>query len=93
MAYIAVSPCDRPYMLEGLIGGYRVEDVVVLTRMYGLPGLPANVMSMMIKHLIRSVRRVTGARIMLTAYNPLLGFNGSVYPRPVSSVRDSSGCL
>ena len=79
MAYIAVSPCDRPYMLEGLIGGYRVEDVVVLTRMYGLPGLPANVMSMMIKHLIRSVRRVTGARIMLTAYNPLLGFNGSVY--------------
>lgn len=80
MAYIAVSPCDRPYMIDGLrMAGYGIDDVVVLSRMYGLPGLPANVMSLMTKHVIRAVRLASRARIMLTAYNPLLGFSGSVY--------------
>ncbi|MEV0797102.1 hypothetical protein AB0I34_05405 [Kribbella sp. NPDC050281] len=80
MAYIAVSPCDRPYMVNGLpVSGYQIEDVVVLTRMYGLPGLPSNVMSLMTKHVIQALRQASPARIMLTAYNPLLGFRGAVY--------------
>ena len=47
--------------------------------MHGLPGLPANLMSLMTKHVIRELRRRTRARVMLTAYNPLLGFCGAVY--------------
>ncbi|WP_433168751.1 hypothetical protein [Kribbella sp. CA-247076] len=80
IAYIALSRCDRPYMIDGLpLSGYEADEVVVLTRMYGLPGLPANVMSLMTKHVIRAVREASRARVMLTAYNPLLGFTGSVY--------------
>jgi hypothetical protein len=80
MAYVAVSPCDRRYMINGLpVDGYGIEDVVVLTRMHGLPGLPGNVMSLMTKHVIRALKRQTNARIILTAYNPLLGFRGAVY--------------
>jgi hypothetical protein len=80
IAYIAVSPCDRPYMAQGLAAhGFGIEDAVVLTRMHGLPGLPANAMSLMTKHVIRALRRRGTARVLLTAYNPLLGFCGAVY--------------
>jgi hypothetical protein len=80
MAYIAVSACDRQYMIGGIpVDGYGIDDVVVLTRMHGLPGLPANVMSLLTKHVVRAVRQRSGARVMLTAYNPLLGFRGAVF--------------
>lgn len=80
MAYIALSACDRPYMTEALaVSGYQMEDFLVLTRMYGLPGLPSNLMSMMTKHLIGAIRQSSRARVLLTAYNPLLGFRGAAY--------------
>jgi hypothetical protein len=80
LAYIAVSACDRQYMVRGLpVDGYGIGDIVVLTRMHGLPGLPANGMSLLTKHVVRALRKRSGARVMLTAYNPSLGFCGAVF--------------
>lgn len=80
IAYIAVSACDRQYLAAGLpVDDYGIDQIVVLTRMHGLPGLPANGMSLLTKHVVRAVRQRTGARVMLTAYNPLLGFCGAVF--------------
>lgn len=82
LTYVAISPCDRPYMADSLLAGQlncRKQECAVLTRVYGLPGLPSNLISLTIKHTIRALRRNTGIRLLLTAYNPLLGFTGAAF--------------
>jgi hypothetical protein len=80
LTYVALSVCDRPYMADSLARQFscRQQDCLVITRMYGLPGIPANLMSITIKHVIRALRHSSDtARLLLTAYNPLLGFTGA----------------
>jgi hypothetical protein len=82
LTYVALSPCDRPYMADGLLAAQlncRLDECVVLTRMYGLPGIPANLISLTVKHVIRTLRHNTKVRLLLTAYNPLLGFTGAAF--------------
>jgi hypothetical protein len=82
LAYVAISKCDRPYIADAVIAGrmkYKIGSCLVLTRMYGLPGLPANLMSLTLRSVIGVLRKSTAASILLTAYNPLLGFDGAAF--------------
>jgi len=82
LTYVALSRCDRPYVVDGLLRSklrYRMSDCLVVTRMFGLPGIPPNLMSLTLKHVVRALRRVSGARLLITAYNPLLGFTGAAF--------------
>jgi hypothetical protein len=82
LTYVALSPCDRPYMADSLIAARlesRLDECIVLTRMYGLPGVPANLISLTLKHAIRVLRQKAHVKLLLTAYNPLLGFTGAAF--------------
>lgn len=82
LTYVALSVCDRPYMSDGLLASQLQcdrKDCLVITRMYGLPGAPQNLMSVTLKHVIRVLRWTSMARLVLTAYNPLLGFTGAAF--------------
>lgn len=82
LTYVALSRCDRPYVVDALARGglrCRMSDCLVMTRMFGLPGIPQNLMSLTIKHVVRTLRRTERARLLITAYNPLLGFTGAAF--------------
>ena len=82
LTYVSLSRCDRPYMADTLIASNldcRREDCIVLTRMYGLPRLPPNLMSLTLRHVIMTLRQSKLAKVLLTAYNPLLGFDGAAF--------------
>jgi hypothetical protein len=82
LTYVALSVCDRPYIADSLVASRLNcvrEECLVLTRMYGLPGVPKNLMSITLRYVIRALRMANQARVVLTAYNPLLGFTGSAF--------------
>jgi hypothetical protein len=82
LTYLSFSVCDRPYIIAALrAAGIAVErrEVLVLTRMYGLPGTPRNMMSLSIGRAARTIRESTSFRYVVTAFNPMLGFGGTVF--------------
>lgn len=82
ITYAAFSACDRPYIADSLIAEALhcpIEECLVLTRMYGLPGIPTNLISLTLKHAIRALRRSAEYRLLLTAFNPMLGFTGAAF--------------
>src|SRR5207244_1225117 len=82
LTYVALSVCDRPYMSDSLIAARldcNRQDCLVITRMYGLPRIPKNLMSLTLKCVAKVLRRSARARILLTAFNPLLGFDGAAF--------------
>jgi hypothetical protein len=82
LTYVSLSVCDRPYIADSLVAGNlncRPEECLVITRMFGLPGLPKNLMSLTLKHVIKVLRQTTSAKLLLTAFNPLLGFSGAAF--------------
>jgi len=82
LTYAALSVCDRPYISDSLVVsglGCRREDCLVLTRMYGLPGIPKNLMSLTLRNVVQALRGSMAAKVVLTAYNPLLGFDGATF--------------
>jgi hypothetical protein len=80
--YVGFSACDRGYLREAIA---RVDpevdpsQVLVLTRMYGLPSALPNLMSLVIARSAQYLRHSTSARYIVTAFNPMLGFSGAVY--------------
>lgn len=83
IAYVAFSPCrsdDQHASLERFLGEPIPESkTLVLTRAWGVAPLPWNVMSWTIGQAIAYVRRAHNARVVLTAVNPMLGFEGSIF--------------
>ena len=80
LTYVAMSACDRRYRAASVLasGLYcNHDEYLVVTRMYGLPGIPANMMSLTLKHVIRAVRQTGRFKLLLTAYNPMLAFTGA----------------
>jgi len=47
--------------------------------MYGLPGTPKNMMSLSIGRAARMIRELTPFRYIVTAFNPMLGFGGTIF--------------
>ena len=82
LTYVAFSRCDRQYVLDALTGhGLDVspDRIMVLTRMHGLAGIPANLMSLTIAHAVRRIRAENAGDYVITAYNPMLGFDGTAF--------------
>ncbi len=82
LTYVAFSRCDRQYVMEALAGhGLRVEPgrVLVLTRMHGLAGIPANLMSLTVARAVREIRLADAGDYVVTACNPMLGFDGAAF--------------
>lgn len=82
LTYVAVSVCDRPYMVDSLLASglqCHREDCLVITRMHGLPGMPANLMSVTLRQAVKALRKLSHAKLLLTAYNPMLGFTGASF--------------
>ncbi|MDF5757566.1 hypothetical protein [Spongiactinospora sp. TRM90649] len=82
LTYLAFSPCDRRYMLDALalLGiPAHAGRVLVLTRVHGLPGIPANLMSLTIGRALRELRARGAADNVVTAFNPMLGFSGASF--------------
>ncbi|WP_328855104.1 hypothetical protein OHB01_07000 [Microbispora hainanensis] len=52
---------------------------MVLTRMHGLAGIPANLMSLTIARAVREIRAKNAGDYVITAYNPMLGFCGTSF--------------
>jgi hypothetical protein len=82
IAYTAFSPVDRRYVIEalhalGLNAGPR--DLIVLTRMHGLPNIPRNTMSLMLGRAFKHIRERELAKYVITAFNPMLGFEGTTF--------------
>lgn len=80
--YVGFSSCDRPYLREALAGldpAIDPSQVLVLTRMYGLPSALPNLMSLVIARSAHYLRHQAGTRYIVTAFNPMLGFSGAVY--------------
>lgn len=82
LTYLSFSVCDRPYLVSALheagIPAKR-NEILVLTRMYGLPRIPRNMMSLSISRAARIIKKCTPFRYIVTAFNPLLGFNGTTF--------------
>jgi hypothetical protein len=81
LAYVGFSSCDRSYLRQAVAAvdsKVAWSDVIVLTRMHGLPSALPNLMSLLIARAARFLRG-TGVRYIVTAFNPMLGFPGSVY--------------
>jgi hypothetical protein len=81
LAYAGFSSCDRSYLWQAVANiDSQVDrsDVIVLTRMYGLPSVLPNLMSMLIAQSTQFLRS-SGVRYVVTAFNPMLGFPGAVY--------------
>jgi hypothetical protein len=82
LTYIAFSPCDRSYIIAALraLGiNANPQEVLVLTRMHGLPGIPRNLMSLTIGQAVRRLRADTSVKYVVTAFNPMLGFEGTTF--------------
>ncbi|PZG46565.1 hypothetical protein C1I98_14420 [Spongiactinospora gelatinilytica] len=82
LTYLAFSSCDRRYMLDVLnaLGvPARPGRVLVLTRVHGLPGVPGNLMSLTIGQAVREIKARGAADLIVTAFNPMLGFNGASF--------------
>ncbi|MGI5154171.1 hypothetical protein [Microbispora sp. CA-102843] len=82
ITYVAFSRCDRQYVLDALTGhGLDVnpDRIMVLTRMHGLAGIPANLMSLTISRAVREIRAENAGDYVITAYNPMLGFDGTSF--------------
>ncbi|MEV4455564.1 hypothetical protein [Microbispora sp. NPDC049633] len=82
LTYVAFSRCDRQYVLDALTGhGLEVspDRITVLTRMHGLAGIPANLMSLTIARAVRQIRAENAGDYVITAYNPMLGFAGTAF--------------
>jgi hypothetical protein len=82
LTYVALSVCDRPYIADSLIASKLDCDrkqCLVITRMYGLPGIPKNLMSITLRQVVLALRRQGQAKLLLTAYNPMLGFSGAAF--------------
>jgi len=81
LAYVGFSSCDRHYLRQAVTAVDPEVDrseVIVLARMYGLPSALPNLMSMLIAQAARFLRS-SGVRYIVTAFNPMLGFPGTVY--------------
>lgn len=82
ITYVAFSVCDRAYMarcLDDLPFASALSNTLVLTRMYTLPDMPRNLISLTIRHAMRAVRAERRFVTVLTAFNPFLGFAGSAF--------------
>lgn len=82
LTYLSFSVCDRPYVISALrdVGIHASRsEILVLTRMYGLPGVPRNMMSLCISRAARMVRQLSSFRYIVTAFNPMLGFSGTLF--------------
>lgn len=82
ISYLSFSACDRPYMVSALNDAgiaVRREQVLVLTRVYGLPRVPPGLMSFTISRALRHIRASMPYRIIVTAFNPTLGFRGTAF--------------
>ena len=81
LTYVGFSSCDRSYLRQAVATvdpKVSRSEVIVLTRMYGLPSALPNLMSLMIARAARFLRN-SGVRYIVTAFNPMLGFPGAVY--------------
>jgi hypothetical protein len=81
LAYVGFSSCDRSYLRQAVAAvdpQVGRAEVMVLTRMYGLPSALPNLMSLMIARAAQFLRGA-GIRYIVTAFNPMLGFPGAVY--------------
>lgn len=82
LTYVAFSRCDRQYVVDALAGhGLDVAPnrIIVLTRMHGLAGIPANLMSITVSRAVREIRARNAGDHVVTAYNPMLGFDGASF--------------
>jgi len=82
LSYVGFSACDRSYIRQAISAIDQQAgraDILVLTRMYGLPSAPPNLMSLLIARAAQFLRGSTSARYIVTAFNPMLGFPGAVY--------------
>lgn len=82
LTYLSFSLCDRSYIIDALhASGIEADrrEVLVLTRMYGLPGTPRNMMSLSIGRATRIIRESTSFRYLVTSFNPMLGFGGTIF--------------
>lgn len=102
--YTSITACDRRYIREALRGALHnaVADspILVIGRAYGVPGLPKNMMSQLYGLVCKELAR-HGARFVITAVNPYLGFDGrsllasGFIPfglAPVAYQYDENGC-
>jgi hypothetical protein len=81
LTYVGFSSCDRSYLRQAITAvdpKIGRAEVIVLTRMYGLPSALPNLMSLMIARAAQFLRG-SGVRYIVTAFNPMLGFPGAVY--------------
>jgi hypothetical protein len=81
LTYVGFSSCDRSYLRQAVATvdpKVSRSEVIVLTRMYGLPSALPNLMSLMIARAAQFLRN-SGVRYIVTAFNPMLGFPGAVY--------------
>ncbi|WP_157520645.1 hypothetical protein [Herbidospora daliensis] len=79
LTYVAFSRCDRQYVMDALTGhglAAAPHEILVLTRMHGLAGIPANLMSLTIGRAVRAIKDRSDTRFVITAFNPMLGFDG-----------------
>ena len=79
MIYTAFNHCDRDYILSALrkvLPKVRRSDVIILSRIYAVPGVPINAFSSLLKRA-SMVLRERGFKYIVTALNPMLGFGGS----------------
>ncbi len=82
IAYAAFSPADRRYILDALRAveiGAEPHELLVLTRMHGLPDIPRNIMSLMLGRAFKHIRDTGLAKYVITAFNPMLGFEGTTF--------------
>ncbi|TKK88832.1 hypothetical protein FDA94_12200 [Herbidospora galbida] len=82
LTYVAFSRCDRQYIMDALAGhGLKAhhDEILVLTRMHGLAGIPANLMSLTIGRAVRAIKERSDTRFVITAFNPMLGFEGTSF--------------
>jgi len=82
LTYVAFSVCDRPYMRDALAfrdPAVAQEEILVLTRMFGLPNTPPNMLSLLISRAIRFIKLLMPVKYIVTACNPMLGFLGTSF--------------
>lgn len=82
IAYAAFSPVDRRYVLDALRAvelDVEPHELLLLTRMHGLPDVPRNIMSLMLGRAFKHVRDAERAKYVITAFNPMLGFEGTTF--------------
>jgi len=83
MAYVSFSWCDKPSVLAELarvLGrDALLDNVLVLTRAYGVCPLPKNTMSAFLARALRTACRAFRPDFVVSAVNPMLGFHGAVF--------------